>query len=502
MKAKLYSFITSLLMAAFITSYGQEIVNEFTILKTNKDFWECNLFENGDGTLMFRTLMFNPNTYDDFQHLFYKLTPEGEVLDSLIIDAYADWDYLMRDPLNKDSFILTEDRWVYDSIDSLYTACLRMVFIDSHLNINNDIIVPLCDVDPSVYYVSWDPWFIDPQNDFIVSFWTDNVHHFRRIGLDGTVKTATDGTALFEPNYEQEPQQPGGDSLLLYSEMGFGTFSQSPLTYYLLGGYYPTSGPWPIVGYFFDADFNLIDRQVYNQFDENIAFDGGNNEHIIPFDDNSYLIAAQTSKLSPTVGGVGVAKYDINHNPICASPMFGTIHCFPRQTIIEDNNTIYQLYDIGGGWSTHKWGLVRFDGDLNMDWDITLPQNQVFAYLGSSLITLKNGNIVAASICRKSMRYCATIVTLHDDYDNTPEMTNKDCPFIIYPNPVKDQLTLRFDDGSEPESVELYDLAGRLVGTKPNGLESIDLSAMPSGMYMLRVTMKDGSRYHEKILKE
>ena len=502
MKAKLYSFITSLLMAAFITSYGQEIVNEFTILKTNKDFWECNLFENGDGTLMFRTLMFNPNTYDDFQHLFYKLTPEGEVLDSLIIDAYADWDYLMRDPLNKDSFILTEDRWVYDSIDSLYTACLRMVFIDSHLNINNDIIVPLCDVDPSVYYVSWDPWFIDPQNDFIVSFWTDNVHHFRRIGLDGTVKTATDGTALFEPNYEQEPQQPGGDSLLLYSEMGFGTFSQSPLTYYLLGGYYPTSGPWPIVGYFFDADFNLIDRQVYNQFDENIAFDGGNNEHIIPFDDNSYLIAAQTSKLSPTVGGVGVAKYDINHNPICASPMFGTIHCFPRQTIIEDNNTIYQLYDIGGGWSTHKWGLVRFDGDLNMDWDITLPQNQVFAYLGSSLITLKNGNIVAASICRKSMRYCATIVTLHDDYDNTPEMTNKDCPFIIYPNPVKDQLTLRFDDGSEPESVELYDLAGRLVGTKPNGLESIDMSAMPSGVYMLRVTMKDGARYHEKILKE
>ena len=77
-----------------------------------------------------------------------------------------------------------------------------------------------------------------------------------------------------------------------------------------------------------------------------------------------------------------------------------------------------------------------------------------------------------------------------------------DCPFILYPNPVKDHLTLRFDDGSEPESVELYDLAGRLVGTKPNGLESIDMSAMTSGVYMLRVTMKDGARYHEKILKE
>jgi hypothetical protein len=67
---------------------------------------------------------------------------------------------------------------------------------------------------------------------------------------------------------------------------------------------------------------------------------------------------------------------------------------------------------------------------------------------------------------------------------------------------VKDQLALRFDDGDEPESVELYDLAGRLVGTKSNGLECIDLSAMPSGMYLLRVTMKDGTNYHEKILKE
>jgi len=74
--------------------------------------------------------------------------------------------------------------------------------------------------------------------------------------------------------------------------------------------------------------------------------------------------------------------------------------------------------------------------------------------------------------------------------------------YTLHPNPVKDQLNLRFDDGAEPESVELYDLAGRLVGTKPNSLESIDMSAMPSGVYVLRITMKDGASYREKILKE
>ena len=67
---------------------------------------------------------------------------------------------------------------------------------------------------------------------------------------------------------------------------------------------------------------------------------------------------------------------------------------------------------------------------------------------------------------------------------------------------MKDILSLRFDDGVGAESVELHDLAGRLVGTKSSDLESFDMSAIPSGVYMLRVTMKDGASYHEKIVKE
>ena len=59
MKTKLYAIITGLLMATCITSYGQEIVNEFTLQKNGKLFWNNDLFENEDGTLMFRTLMCN-----------------------------------------------------------------------------------------------------------------------------------------------------------------------------------------------------------------------------------------------------------------------------------------------------------------------------------------------------------------------------------------------------------------------------------------------------------
>ena len=72
----------------------------------------------------------------------------------------------------------------------------------------------------------------------------------------------------------------------------------------------------------------------------------------------------------------------------------------------------------------------------------------------------------------------------------------------IYPNPVKDQLSLTFANGIKPENVTLYDLQGRLVETKHNDMEIIDMSAMPAGVYMLHVIMKDGTSYHEKILKE
>ena len=500
MKTKLYILITSLLMAACITSYGQEIISEFTIQEPDRNFTECDLFENEDGTLLFRTMMYNAITYGECEHLFFKITPEGDVLDSLKIVSSGRESILMRNPLISDSYILTEDTDVFDETDSLWVPGFRMVFIDANLNSNDEITVPLFIPDTTgAIYTWWNPWFIDSQNDFILSFWINDVLHLMRIGLDGTVKTARETSEVFAPNYNHQPPQPEMDTTLIYSEFGFGVFSKSPLTYYLLGGYYPSSGPWPIIGYFFNAEFNLIETRLFDQFVEGIAFDGGNTEHIFPFDENSYLTSTQITRLSTNTSGVGVAKFDNNHNPISASPLFGANYCFPLWTEITGDNTIYQLYEKE---NISKLALARLDGDLNLNWDITLPVKQMLYSTSTCLTILQNGDIIVGGITRKSMRYCANFVTLRDTYDYISETTNSTHLLTLYPNPVKDQLTLRFDDGSEPESVELYDLAGRLVGTKSNGLECIDMSAMPSGMYMLRVTMKDGARYHEKILKE
>lgn len=498
MKTKFYILIAGLLMAACLTSNGQDIVNEFTLQKNGKLFWNNDLFENEDGTLMFRTLMCSANTHDDWQHLFLKITPEGEVLDSLIIDGVDEWSCLLRNPMAKDSYILTQDLLTFDNINNLWTTNFRMVFIDAELNINDDITIPLVTTIHDESRIWWEPWFIDPQNDFILALWTDNVQYMIRVGFDGTIKTIHETTELLAPNYEEMPLQPDADSTLLYSEMGFGVFSESPLTYYMLGGYYPMSAVFPICAYFFDADFNLIETRWYEQYDEGLAYDGGDAEHILPFDENSYLIATQIKGTAPHPSGIGIARFDMNHNPISVSPPFGTTFCCPLQTEITNDNTIYQLYIKA---QQRRLSLARLDGYLNVNWDISLPITHILScYRWTTNMTmLSDGRIVIGGI---NSMYSASFVIIRDNYEGTPETTSNEHPFTLYPNPVKNQLSLRFDDGVEPESVELYDLTGRWVSTKRNGLKNIDLNAISSGVYMLRITTTDGKTYRERVIKE
>ena len=504
MKTKFYTLLTGLLMAACITSYGQEFVNRFSIQRHNLGFIGCDLVENEDGTLLIGTVSCtNPYFYDP-EYLIYKTTPDGEVIDSLSIAApygmngqffantidICDKHFLLRNTTAPDSYIVTNHYWDMDNIHYF-----RMVAIDADLNINDDISISV-DQDIEGDFV-WDKWFIDPQNDIIISFWINDVFHIMRIGLDGTVKTHSDIYEVYPPktDYEYNP-----DTTLWYS--GFGIFDESPLTYYKLGGYHTESETFPIYCYFFDEDFNIIERRWFERYNKDILFNGANTEHIIPWDESSYLMASEMTFPDGTEGSA-LIKYDMSHNPTCISPEFGNLG-YPLETAIADDNSIFQLY-INFGDMAYTMSLACLDSELNLNWDVVLPGVKYDGIDLHNMIVKANGDIVVAFGVADDYangKPCIYVYTLRNTPANTTEKTIFSTPYSLYPNPVKDQLTLRFDDGSEPESVELYDLAGRLVGTKPNGMESIDMSAMPSGMYLLRVTMKEGISYHEKILKE
>ena len=89
----------------------------------------------------------------------------------------------------------------------------------------------------------------------------------------------------------------------------------------------------------------------------------------------------------------------------------------------------------------------------------------------------------------------------HDGTTNENEDVWVVRPYTFYPNPAKDQLYTQFSPDVQPVRVELYDLQGRLVRTQRSAFETIDLSQLPAGTYTMRVIMKDGKTYSDKVVK-
>jgi uncharacterized repeat protein (TIGR01451 family) len=77
----------------------------------------------------------------------------------------------------------------------------------------------------------------------------------------------------------------------------------------------------------------------------------------------------------------------------------------------------------------------------------------------------------------------------------------KDHKVAVYPNPAKDKVSVKAD--SNIQSVQLYDLQGRILQTSIEGKKetTLDLSAQQTGVYFIRVTTEKGSAT-QKIIKE
>jgi len=77
---------------------------------------------------------------------------------------------------------------------------------------------------------------------------------------------------------------------------------------------------------------------------------------------------------------------------------------------------------------------------------------------------------------------------------------------VMYPNPAVDKLTLDVDDISMVERIQLNDITGKMVydksrTTTANLSEKLDVTALPSGMYVARITRAKGEVAFLKIVK-
>lgn len=501
-KTQLCTLFFGLLMTTCLTSYAQEIVSEFNF-QNGKLFSDTDIVECSDGSLL-TSFSYYSSDYTESGILICKTTSEGQLVDSLRFD----YGHLFSVNGTTDSFVFSSFHW--DNADS--TEFFNMTFIDADLNITDSISIPVFSgVDPQG--LSIDELVFTPENDFVISYWTNlvmhnywtqnGVFHLMRIGLDGTIVAESETDRMLSPNWSNAHPS---DSALTYYSQGFGIFRESPRAYFKIGGYIGTNSnhPWPLIAYFFDEELHLTDNFVYKYIDENTYFDWVGHEHLVPFENNAstdtYLMAAQV-RHPDGVYRASMVKYDWDNNPLIVKSVESTTTGGPIKTVVVDENTVYHAHQIHQSTKTLV-GLARLDNDLNSLWNINLPGGQSNYAYGQCLKALQNGDVAMAFFTTDGHDGdLLHLYIIHDSYDGTPETTNEK-PFVLLPNPVKDRLRLRFSQGNEPEELALYDLQGRLVSNKCNSLEILDMSAMPTGVYMLYVTMKDGKRYQEKIVKE
>ena len=74
--------------------------------------------------------------------------------------------------------------------------------------------------------------------------------------------------------------------------------------------------------------------------------------------------------------------------------------------------------------------------------------------------------------------------------------------FEMYPNPASGSLTLSFSEGGAKD-IKIFDLTGKLMLEKHNNsiIETIDLTALPVGVYLVKV-LQDGASYSRKLILE
>ena len=97
-----------------------------------------------------------------------------------------------------------------------------------------------------------------------------------------------------------------------------------------------------------------------------------------------------------------------------------------------------------------------------------------------------------------------TFASFIDCYDNVTENVSEN-NVIVYPNPTRDFISIVFAENAICHSVEIYSLDGRLIMTFHGVYQqdsTIDISSLTTGIYLLKLTMSDGSEFTERLIKE
>ncbi len=139
----------------------------------------------------------------------------------------------------------------------------------------------------------------------------------------------------------------------------------------------------------------------------------------------------------------------------------------------ESNLALHWAYAIGGKDDESYFEVYDWKGDL---------------------IYATHGRPYVSELCQF---YTGCIDAVGENGPSTPSTGSGTSGTVVYPNPVRSQLTV---EGIVVEQVEVFNALGQKVGQSFHNL--VDFSGFEIGMYFLRITSTDGQVRFEKVIKK
>jgi hypothetical protein len=160
--------------------------------------------------------------------------------------------------------------------------------------------------------------------------------------------------------------------------------------------------------------------------------------------------------------------------------------------------------DVTANHGSSDYWIVKLDATGSIQWQKSIGGSGA-DFLSSIHLTLDGGYIVSGWTSSNN----GDITGNHGNFDfNVVKLAGTNgieehptATLSIAPNPVKDVLHITTPQATQ--AVEVVDVYGRIIQhSKSNIQNSIDCSSWPSGLYLVRCTMQDGSVVTGKVVKE
>lgn len=485
----------------------------------------CHSMQQRDGDYIIDTYLYEDlgnYNYVPVGYVYYKVSSDTHaIIDSLFVEAALPYTtFLARDPWSEGNIRATFE--YREDCDSTFLRIFHFPDNDLHTNPEEDVVVPLCN---GLGYGDHYGFVLDSVGDLVITYYKSiaefcSDQYIARIGLDGTLKQQ----ALMAEN--------------LMADIGpLRVLKESPLQYYQW--YQDFNHPYTdltvyVIDSLFHRDTVVLDGILNRELIGTHPYDSTFNIYVyeyltinseaevIPAGGDDVLVAAQythdTNFYALTEDcGVAVAKYDLSTKQLKGYAVFNDFHWYsstghPLGLKMMSDGTVYFIYK-EHGHPDESINIVKMDVNLNVEWKRFCKtwNINIYGWFNPSFTfedeTGEEKGVMWNGYALKDGNYDMTgwvnFFLNHDGpVNDLSEFGIEVRPYAFYPNPTQSELHLSYSPDVQPARIELYDLQGRLLHRQTQGLERLGFEGIAAGQYLMKVTLKDGKEFTDKVVKE